>query len=199
MIQEQHDIKTRILLAAKKLFAKQGFEGTSVRQICEEAGGNVALVSYHFGGKENVYRAIFDEFFPGNKLDQYEEVLQDPVQGIEVLVTGILTFFNQDEELATIIQQDLSMQSPRTKLIQSYISPVWIKLKEILERGREQGVFHFDSLDMTWMMTMGTIIFPNQYQSHCLDPIIRMETDNIQAKIEATVSYILGALKYQGK
>ena len=48
-------MKIRILLAAKKLFAKQGFDGTSVRQICEEAGANVALVSYYFGGKEKVF------------------------------------------------------------------------------------------------------------------------------------------------
>ncbi|MFC4768110.1 TetR family transcriptional regulator [Effusibacillus consociatus] len=65
MQDQQQDVKMRILLAAKKLFAKQGFDGTSVRQICEEAGANVALVSYHFGGKENVFHALFDTFFPG--------------------------------------------------------------------------------------------------------------------------------------
>lgn len=67
MAAAESEMKMRILLAAKKLFAKQGFDGTSVRQICEEAGANVALVSYYFGGKENVFRALFENFFfPAN-------------------------------------------------------------------------------------------------------------------------------------
>lgn len=57
------DVKMRILLAAKKLFAAQGFDRTSVRQICEEAGANVALISYYFGGKDNLFFALFEAFF----------------------------------------------------------------------------------------------------------------------------------------
>lgn len=61
---EQSDVKLRILLAARKLFARQGFDRTTVRQICEEAGVNLALVSYHFGGKEKVFYALFERIFP---------------------------------------------------------------------------------------------------------------------------------------
>ena len=55
MAEQELDMKMKILLAAKKLFAKHGYDATSVRQICEEAGANVALVSYYFGGKESVF------------------------------------------------------------------------------------------------------------------------------------------------
>ncbi|HJV46081.1 MAG TPA: TetR family transcriptional regulator [Bacillota bacterium] len=194
---EQHDVKTRILLAAKRLFAKQGFEGTSVRQICEEAGGNVALVSYHYGGKDNVFQAIFAEFFPGNRLEEYEPFFQDPVEGLKVLVQGILNFFVQDEELATIIHQEMSMQSPRVEMIQNNILPVWRKLGELLEKGREQGVFHFTSLDYALLMTMGTIIFPNQYKNQCLDQILSHSSYSSEEKIQFTIEYVLGALGYQ--
>lgn len=37
------------MLAAKSFFARHGFEGTSLRKICEEAGANISLVSFHFG------------------------------------------------------------------------------------------------------------------------------------------------------
>ena len=43
--------KERILDAAERLFARHGFYGISVRDITEAAGVDVALVSYHFGGK----------------------------------------------------------------------------------------------------------------------------------------------------
>ena len=68
MAEQELDMKKmKILLAAKKLFAKNGYEATSVRQICEEAGANVALVSYYFGGKESVFYEIFKQFFPNEQ------------------------------------------------------------------------------------------------------------------------------------
>jgi AcrR family transcriptional regulator len=54
--------RLQLLAAGKTLFAKQGFEGTSVKQVADLAGVNISLVSYHFGGKENLYRAILLEF-----------------------------------------------------------------------------------------------------------------------------------------
>jgi hypothetical protein len=51
--------KERILDAAERLFARDGFYGISVRDITEEAGVDVALVSYHFGGKRELFTAVF--------------------------------------------------------------------------------------------------------------------------------------------
>ena len=46
--------------AAEILFAKNGYKGTSLRQITEHAGANVAAVNYHFGTKENLLIEILD-------------------------------------------------------------------------------------------------------------------------------------------
>lgn len=45
----------KILDAAEKLFADNGFRGTSLRQITQLAGVNIAAVNYHFGDKESLY------------------------------------------------------------------------------------------------------------------------------------------------
>jgi AcrR family transcriptional regulator len=51
--------RERILDEAQRVFARFGYDGASMRQIAEAAGVPVALVSYHFGSKDGLYRAVF--------------------------------------------------------------------------------------------------------------------------------------------
>lgn len=54
--------RTRVSLirAALKLFGRQGFEGTSTRQIAADAGANIGSIAYHFGGKDGLRLAAAD-------------------------------------------------------------------------------------------------------------------------------------------
>ncbi len=51
--------RERILDAAERLFAAQGFHAVSVRDITTAAGVDVALVNYHFGGKLALFEDVF--------------------------------------------------------------------------------------------------------------------------------------------
>ena len=50
--------RERLLQAATRLFADNGYRGASVRDICNLAGANPGAISYHFGGKRQLYRAV---------------------------------------------------------------------------------------------------------------------------------------------
>lgn len=50
---------TAILDAAERLFARQGHDKTSMRQITAEADVNLASINYHFGSKEQLIQAVF--------------------------------------------------------------------------------------------------------------------------------------------
>jgi AcrR family transcriptional regulator len=56
-----HGAHTReqLLDAAERLFARRGFDATSVREITGAAACNLAAVNYHFGGKRALYREAF--------------------------------------------------------------------------------------------------------------------------------------------
>ena len=54
------DTKTRILNAAEKLFGKNGFDATSLRDITAEAQVNLAAVNYHFQSKDSLIDAIIE-------------------------------------------------------------------------------------------------------------------------------------------
>jgi AcrR family transcriptional regulator len=49
----------RILDAAERLFADNGFADTSLRTITAEAGANLAAVNYHFQTKDALIQAVF--------------------------------------------------------------------------------------------------------------------------------------------
>lgn len=54
------DTKTKILAVANILFARQGFDGVSIRDIAQVAEVNVASVNYHFKNKLNLFHSIFE-------------------------------------------------------------------------------------------------------------------------------------------
>jgi len=57
----RQDGRSRIILAAEELFATNGIEGVSLRQIAARSGqGNHHAVQYHFGGREALVQAVFD-------------------------------------------------------------------------------------------------------------------------------------------
>ena len=50
--------REKIIKAASDAFARNGYEGASIRTIVAEADVNQAAISYHFGSKEGLYRAV---------------------------------------------------------------------------------------------------------------------------------------------
>jgi TetR/AcrR family transcriptional regulator len=52
-----------LLAAATRLFAERGFDAVPIGAVAAEAGVNKALISYHFGGKRGLYRAILVSSF----------------------------------------------------------------------------------------------------------------------------------------
>jgi AcrR family transcriptional regulator len=64
------DTRDRILDAAERLFAEQGFAGTSLRQITSTADANVAAVNYHFGSKEALIGEVFARRFEPINVDR---------------------------------------------------------------------------------------------------------------------------------
>jgi len=54
--------KLRLVEAAEKLFADQGFDSVSVRDITKEANANVAAVNYHFGSRDGLVSAVMTRY-----------------------------------------------------------------------------------------------------------------------------------------
>lgn len=59
----QKNTRDKILHAATKIFAERGYKDATTRMICAEARVNVALVSYYFRSKAELYRTVISGLF----------------------------------------------------------------------------------------------------------------------------------------
>jgi AcrR family transcriptional regulator len=82
------DARARLLQAGLQLFARQGYSQTSTRELAVAAKVNVAAISYYFGDKAGLYRAVF--FEPMAEADGEPARLAVPGQG---LLKSLCSFF----------------------------------------------------------------------------------------------------------
>jgi AcrR family transcriptional regulator len=85
---ESRSAKERMLDAAEQLFARHGFDGVSVRDITKAAGVDVALISYHFGGKRELFTAVFQrraEILNVERLALLDHVRRAALPGVPAL------------------------------------------------------------------------------------------------------------------
>jgi len=59
------DVRNKILEQAVRLFARNGYGSTSVRELAEAAGITKPTLYYHFGSKEGLYEAVVDHHLGG--------------------------------------------------------------------------------------------------------------------------------------
>ncbi|MEQ1877769.1 MAG: TetR family transcriptional regulator, partial [Bdellovibrionia bacterium] len=90
--------REQLMKAASHLFAKHGFDGVTVRDIAQAAEVNVAAVSYHFEGKEGLYRAVIEEFAHEKKTKMQSMLSKAPqnVQEYRILQRLLLYDFLSD-------------------------------------------------------------------------------------------------------
>jgi AcrR family transcriptional regulator len=187
--EKNKEVKDQILSAAKLLFAEKGYEGTTVRQICQEADVSLALVSYHFGGKENVFFHLFEpirQLFMNMKYD-----LSDPLGALSSFCKQFIIFRNEEHELIRILQQELVMNSPRLEMLTDVFLPSWEQLRMILQECQDKKAMGFPSVDAALNFIMGTLM-----QSHNNAFLNRTQSELSSEKVaDLAVSFIINGLQ----
>lgn len=153
----------QILEVAERLFAARGFKGTSVRDIAQEAGVNLAMISYYFGSKEGLLESLFIKRMSAGRVvlqDLVENKSLSPVAKIEELVDRNVDRMmdNRDFHRIMLWVQLNEEDNQVTKMILEQKTQNRKLLHQLIRQGQEQNAFVRDiDIDMLITTLMGTI------------------------------------------
>ncbi|WP_338358249.1 TetR/AcrR family transcriptional regulator [Yeosuana marina] len=134
-----------ILETAEKLFADNGFDGTSVRQISKVADINIAMISYYFGSKEKLLEALLVYRMSDFRM-QLESVISKSKPHLEILddiISFIVKRIHRNRRTHKIINFEFS-NGTRQIDFNLYLEQKKQNLKVIevfVKTGQNKGVF----------------------------------------------------------
>src|SRR5579884_4036725 len=97
------DRRKQILNVAMRLFARQGFQGTTTRQIAEAACVNEAIIFRHFPTKEDLYWAVIEhKIQAGNGHERLRDRLRASQGDAEVFASIALEILERQAKDTTM-------------------------------------------------------------------------------------------------
>jgi AcrR family transcriptional regulator len=159
---EKLDKKEQIMDAAQALFAAQGYEGTSVRDICQQAGVNVAMVNYYFGSKEGLFEKMVEHkasFMRGTLEELLGNTKLTPIEKVDHII-GIFVermFSHRDFTLTVSREMSKSNRQPVHGMMAAVFFRNMSLLKQIIEEGIRTRQFRKVDTDLCIPTIYGTI------------------------------------------
>ncbi len=153
---EYGEKQIQIMEAAEELFAEQGFAGTSVRDIAEEAGVNLAMISYYFGSKEKLMESLFKYRGESIKL-QLEIMLENKelnsLQKVYALIDNYIDRIMKQQCFHKILsrEQMVDLKGTTTQLIHEMKRTNQELVKKLIHEGQKRGEFK-KNIDIPLMM-----------------------------------------------
>ena len=141
------DVAEAILDAATRLFARGGYDGTSLQAIADEVGVRKPSLLYHYPSKDELRLAVLRRVF-ARWNDVLPRILQAATTGedrFEGLVGEVVGFFAEEPNRARLILREmLDRPDELSAQMQQYVAP-WITIvTDYIERGRESGTLRSD-------------------------------------------------------
>lgn len=190
--------RQKLFEAAVQVFARKGYAQATVREICAEAGANVAAVNYYFGGKEKLYAEVLKAVFSDAHFDA--AAIGDPDSPAEQRLENYVRAFlyscysseDYDPETGASLGAIYLMEMANPSEALDEVVESYIRLEADLLRGILLELLGPEAPeDLRWIC--GGFIVAQVLAGITLRPIIsRLHPDSppVQERLEETVSLI---------
>jgi len=131
----------QIVRAARQLFAQHGYDGTSIRAITEQAGVNLAAVTYHFGSKAGLYAAVVASV--AGPLYERVTALATAPGAPEERLAGILEayfeHFADHPDMPKLVIQQLFTNRPLPPALREAMAGILTAIAGVIAAGQASG------------------------------------------------------------
>ncbi len=140
------DRRRQIVTVATALFARQGFNGTTTKEVAGKAGVTEALIFRHFPSKEDLYWAVIESKIQDNSpRDRMQARLAATGTDAEILcglATDILQRRAKDQTLSRLLLYS-ALENHRLshRFFRAFISGYYGLLAAYIERRIRAGIF----------------------------------------------------------
>jgi AcrR family transcriptional regulator len=153
----------QILKTAEHLFSTKGFDGTSVRDIADEAGVNIAMISYYFRSKEKLMETLFEQRM-GKVEMRVESLLKDealsPLDKVSMLIDDHIERVMHRQKFYKILycEQVLNKNPLIIKVMSDFKKRHVAIISELIKDGQKKGMFK-KKVDVVFMLNtmVGTV------------------------------------------
>ncbi len=192
-----------ILDVATAEFAAKGLSGARIDEIAATTQTSKRMIYYYFGSKEGLYIAVLEEAY--RRIRQIEQQLHledlEPEEALRKLVGFTVDYQWSNPDFVRLVMNENIHRGEflaQSKAIQGLNVPVVHAVRQVYERGVEQGVFraNLDPLDLH--MTMSALSFFNVANHHTFSLIFKHSlenTANYQARRESIIETIVRYVK----
>lgn len=135
--------REEIIAAARDLFSRKGYHGTSIPDIARAAGISTGLIYYIFPNKENILLACC-EMAAVIHLDLFDQSthITDPLKRFDYIVRELYKSLDRGSKWVIIMYRDSSILTRETRQqIMSLIRHVDKRFLELFEEGQRAGFF----------------------------------------------------------
>ena len=166
------DTKELLISKATEQFAKNGYEGTTVKDIAEAAGINVSLVSYHFGGKEALFNECIKKFGE-EKLSVAYKVLLHPKSmqefkvRFEIFIDELIKSYIEKADLMALVHSEFESGNVNaSEVCKSSFFKAFNMVVDFFDSSQKQGFIKKD-IDVATIAFLiltsvkNTFIYPN--------------------------------------
>ena len=142
--QRSEETRSRILRAAAFCFAKSGYDGTSVAQICQEAGVSKGALYHHFSSKQAIFLELLNQWlaamdFQIADLDEEPTGIPDRLLSMSAIIGTVLQVPNDQLlmylEFVNKAVRDPQMWEKTTEPFQRYHR----QISSLVEAGTLEG------------------------------------------------------------
>jgi AcrR family transcriptional regulator len=149
------DKRRRILEAAVRVFAAQGYDASRVGDVAKEAGVAYGLVYHYYESKEAVLEAVFREAW-GRLLAAValaEETGANAAEQLELVVKIVLRAWRDDPDLVRLLVREVT-RNPHIQDELDEIGQAFASLERMVSRGQADGTFRveLDPKLAAWML-----------------------------------------------